>query len=228
MKQIKNIDNQRLEFIISTLENLGIKFHQTEIVKTFGISKGNVSRMFNKQIGVSDSFFETFLKHYNVVFKTNDNQINSPEIIPVGKHIATTNNSDDSWEGLPMYNIPITASFVESYRDDNNYEPQYYLRDPRFKDCNFGAIITGDSMHSEIRHGDFVACKEVLDTRFIVFGDIYYIVTTNGLETCKYINAGKDDEHLMLQAKNEHVSPMQLPKDMLLRLYKVRGIVRGY
>lgn len=157
------------------------------------------------------------------------------EVIPLGKHAPLRLTADQyaeafgDWPGLPMYNAPVTASFVDTYRDDTVYQPQYYLHDPRFRDCDFGAIITGDSMHSEIRHGDFIACKEVTDTRFIVFGDIYYVIATNGLETCKYVNVDpKDENRLLLVAKNEKISPSPLPKDMILRLFKVRGIVRGY
>ena len=84
-------------------------------------------------------------------------------------------------------------------------------------------------MHSEIRHGDFVACKEVTDKRFIVYGDIYYIVASNGLETCKYVNSDpQNPDILLLVPKNDKLSPSPLPKNMLVRLYKVRGIVRGY
>lgn len=157
------------------------------------------------------------------------------EVIILGKNPNQRLRPEDyeqafgDWGGLPMYNTPITATFVETYRDENIYQPQYYLHDPRFRDCDFGAIITGDSMHSEIRHGDFVACKEVTDTRFIVYGDIYYIVASNGLETCKYLNAHPSDPNiLMLVPKNDKLSPSPLPKDMLVKLYKVRGIVRGY
>ena len=149
-----------------------------------------------------------------------------PEIITLGKQ-APSKASNDEWEGLPMYNIPISASFVEMYRDEKA-TPQYYLSDPRFRDCNFGAIVTGDSMHGEIRHGDFVVCKEVTDTRFIVYGEIYYVVATNGLETCKYVNQYKNEDYLLLVPKNEKISPSPIPKDMILKMYKVRGIIRGY
>lgn len=157
------------------------------------------------------------------------------EVIPLGKHVPNRLKPGEyidsfaGWEGLPMYNVPITASFVESYRDDARYKPQYYFYDPRFKDCDFGAIITGDSMHSEIRHGDFVVCKEITDKRFIVYGEIYYVVSTNGLETCKYVNLDMSNpDNLLLVPKNEKISPSPIPKDMIQKLYKVRGIVRGY
>jgi hypothetical protein len=134
-----------------------------------------------------------------------------------------------AWKGVPMYNAPVTASFIETYRDDNFYQPTYYLHDPRFKGCKFGAIITGDSMHSEIRHGDHVICQEITDWRFVVYGDIYYIVSSNGLETCKYLNADPDNpDNFLLVPRNEAISPSPIPKDMILKMYKVRGVVRGY
>lgn len=160
---------------------------------------------------------------------------NRKEVIALGKHNPLRLNPEEyaaafgDWKGLPMFNTPVTASFVEAYRDETVYQPQYYLHDPRFRDCDFGAIITGDSMHSEIRHGDFIACKEITDKRFIVFGDIYYVVATNGLETCKYVNVDPENpDNLLLVPKNENISKSPIPKDMILRLYKVRGIVRGY
>jgi hypothetical protein len=91
-------------------------------------------------------------------------------------------------------------------------------------------------MHSEIRHGDYVVCQEVIDRSFIVYGDIYYVVAKNGLETCKYINAYVldaknriyDEDRILLVPKNENITPSPLRKDMIDRLYKVKGIIRGY
>lgn len=160
---------------------------------------------------------------------------NPKEVIPLGKQAHSRlqpgqyKDAFASWGGLPMYNMPITASFIASYRDEQGIIPQYYFYDPRFRDCDFGAIITGDSMHSEIRHGDFIALKEITDMNFVVFGDIYYIVAKNGLETCKYLNADpRDPEAFLLVPKNEKISPSPIKKDMVLKMYKVRGIIRGY
>jgi phage repressor protein C with HTH and peptisase S24 domain len=162
-------------------------------------------------------------------------QSSSKEVIEFGKQSALRLNAKDyaaafgDWQGVPMYNAVVTASFIDTYRDDRIFHPSYYLHDPRFRDCDFGAIITGDSMHSEIRHGDHVICKQIEDRRFIVFGDIYYIISTNGLETCKYVNADPvDKNNLLLVPRNEAISASPIPKDMILKMYKVRGIIRGY
>lgn len=189
----------------------------------------------NKEIAPSNLEFEEAdpVIHYSSDLNVKPSK--PKEVQLIGKHKPLRLKPEEyaeafgDWAGLPMYNTPITATFVETYRDESIYTPQYYLHDPRFRDCDFGAIITGDSMHSEIRHGDFVACKEVIDRRFLVYGDIYYVVASNGLETCKYVNADPNNpDVLLLVPKNDKLSPSPLPKDMLIRLYKVRGIVRGY
>lgn len=157
------------------------------------------------------------------------------EVIALGKHAPLRLKPDEyaeafgDWKGIPMFNVPITASFIQTYRDETVFQPQYYLHDPRFKDCNFGVIITGDSMYPEIRHGDFVLCKEIEDKSFIVYGDIYYITAMNGLETCKYIHGHTtDEEKMMLVPRNDSIPSSPIHRKMIDRLFKVKGIVRGY
>jgi len=255
-KKVTDSRLKRLKIVIEDLKNREIIKTQEDISTKMGYSRPNtVSDIINERAKLSTKFVKSFSNAFGVnsdwietgtgeMFvpadtSTDEDLAPKPgkrkEIIPLGKHVPLRLTADQykdafgDWPGLPMYNAPVTASFVETYRDDTVYQPQYYLHDPRFRDCDFGAIITGDSMHSEIRHGDFIACKEITDKRFIVYGDIYYVIATNGLETCKYVNVDpKDENRLLLVAKNEKISPSPLPKDMILRLFKVRGIVRGY
>lgn len=220
------------------VEKLKLRFPIADIVKKTGYANGNVSEFLNNKKQVSEKFFKAFCEAYNLDFSflTSEIKISKrKEVIPLGKHTPLRLKPEDyaaafgDWKGLPMYNMPITASFIATYRDEKNITPQYYLHDPRFRDCDFGAIITGDSMYAEIRHGDFIACKEIHDTRFIVFGDIYYVVATNGLETCKYVNVDPEDKkNYLLVPRNDSISPSPIPKEMILKMYKVRGIIRGY
>lgn len=233
-----------LKELISKLE-LSISGFEKEI----GISNATIVKAIERNADISDKMISKISKRYENVNKewleTGEGDIlieepsgekrSKPRAEPLGKHAYSRVNPEeyeesfDDWVGVPMYNAPVTASFVESYRDENWYKPSYHLHDPRFKDCNFGAIITGDSMHSEIRHGDHVICQEILDWSFVVYGDIYYIVSANGFETCKYLNADpKNDNNFLLVPRNSTISPSPLPKNMILRMYRVRGVVRGY
>lgn len=224
---------------LSEVAKLKLRFPIADIVEKTNYSNGLVSEYLASKKLVSDRFFKSFCEAYSLDYEaltTDEVKLSTQkEVILTGKHAHSKLKPDEyaaafgDWKGVPMYNLPITASFIETYRDEKAVQPQYYLHDPRFRDCDFGAIITGDSMHSEIRHGDFIACKEIVDTRFIVFGDIYYVVATNGLETCKYVNADPHDQgNFLLVPRNESISPSPIPKEMVLKMYKVRGIIRGY
>lgn len=213
---------------------------QSKLTEVFGIdaawlkSGGNVGTMFASQPNAAGALVHTAgstSEDDDLTPRLSDNK----EVILLGKQVYRRLRPDEyneafkDWAGVPMYNVPVTASFVDTYRDERAFTPQYYLHDPRFKDCNFGAIITGDSMYSEIRHGDFVVCQEITDKDFVVFGEIYYIVSTNGLETCKYLNADPEDKNnFLLVPRNDKISPSPLPKRMIQRLFKVRGVLRGY
>jgi Peptidase S24-like len=182
-----------------------------------------------KTFNLSESWFDELQRELDG--SETQASIGAPkEIHLIGKHVAhKATTTFGNWPGLPMYNVPITASFIETYRDETYFTPAYRLLDPRFRDCNFGTIVTGDSMHSEIRHGDHVICQEITDKSFIVYGDIYYVVADNGLETCKYINADpRSEDNVLLVARNENISPSPIRRTAIKRLFKVRGVLRAY
>lgn len=221
------------------LEELGklkLRFPVADIIKKTGFTSGTVSEYINSKKQVSVRFFRAFCDAYGLDYDALTGSTSpTPEVIPVGKKVPARLAVDEygtafpDWKGVPMYNMPITASFINSYRDEGGIAPQYFFRDPYFKDCDFGAVIAGDSMHSEIRHGDFVVLKEVTDMAFVIYGDIYYVIATNGLETCKYLNEDpKNPDNYLLVPRSERISPSPIPKHMVLKLYKVKGIIRGY
>jgi hypothetical protein len=243
---------ERINEAIKKLKNDEIIKDQAQIAADLGYNRAqSISDITTGRVTLTSKFVKAFCNKYGVdenwitsgkgewkISATTENDVKlskQKEVIALGKHAPLRLKPGEyaaafgNWKGLPMFNTPVTASFIETYRDEKAFTPQYYLHDPRFRDCDFGAIITGDSMYAEIRHGDFIACKEIVDQRFIVFGDIYYVVATNGLETCKYVNADPNDiNNLLLVPRNDSISPSPIPKDMVLKMYKVRGIIRGY
>lgn len=234
------------------------KLSQQELSDLSGIPKGRINGW--EQQGTNPKAQD--LRILEELFKSIENKDSNSislsgkkEVIAIGKTpYSKLKKSDheeayEGWEGIPMYNVPVSASFVAHYHDDGYYQPQFHLRDPRFKDCDFGAIITGDSMHGEIRHSDRVICKELKNMRSIIHGDIYYIVTDE-LETCKYIHpvvkevrAGAvrkkdgtyshndviyDEERLLLVPHNSSIPPSEVYKEDITNIYKVKGVLRGY
>ena len=57
-------------------------------------------------------------------------------------------------EQIPIYDVPIDASFLERYRDDGpGMEPVGFLNIPKLRNCNFAAVISGNSMYPIMKSG---------------------------------------------------------------------------
>lgn len=144
--------------------------------------------------------------------------------------ISEANNPyrKNSWQGLPVYDIPVSAHFIKSLEEPGPPAPAYFLNDRQFEDCLFGAQAKGDGMMSEIRTGDTLFCQLISDHSFIDYGCIYFVITRNGLELCRHIHPHPTDEkQLLLVSDQKHIPPSPIPRRYLLKLYKIKGLTRA-
>ncbi|MBV7529018.1 XRE family transcriptional regulator [Chitinophaga sp. sic0106] len=146
-----------------------------------------------------------------------EDQKNSQEVEP-----------DIFWRGVPMYDTDVNAGILSLIRDEKITEPAYYLPIPGFKDCKFGARVSGDSMYPEIRNGDYVICKELQTLDSLIYGDIYLVVTHDGMETVKYVHPHEKEDWINLVPYNKSVPTTPMPKKNIRAVYKVKGVVKGY
>lgn len=125
-------------------------------------------------------------------------------------------------KGIPMYNIAATAGVVGVFEDDHNETPLFYLDMPGMQDCEFGVRISGDSMYPRFRNGDWIGCKEVTKKEHILFGEVYYIITTD-YKTVKYVQPHPENKDwVLLVPHNDAIKPTPLPKDEIRRLFMVK------
>lgn len=144
------------------------------------------------------------------------------------QELGQSSNTSPAWVGVPMYDIPVTAGAVTMIRDEKAPEPAYYLQIPSFKDCTFGARVSGDSMYPEIRNGDYVVCKEVQTLESLIYGDIYLVITKDGIETVKYVHPHDNPDWVNLVPYNKSVPTTPMPKSNIFKVYKVKGVLKGY
>jgi transcriptional regulator with XRE-family HTH domain len=144
-------------------------------------------------------------------------------------------NTDDETDGIKFYeSAPTYASFKTVYHDDPDHQvPDYIIRIPQFRDCNYGTRASGDSMYPEVRNGDQVICKELPVDARIIHGDMYIVHTKDGIETIKYIQQFIDDSadrpYVLLVPHNKAAGMgTPIPRDEIVRLFKVRGVFKAY
>ena len=81
------------------------------------------------------------------------------------------------------------------------------------------------SMHPTISNSDIIALKEVcVPKSCLINGEIYAIVTTNGLRTIKRVNDNGDT--LTLVPDNKAVPEQTIDKSLLLKVYEVKGCMK--
>ena len=144
-------------------------------------------------------------------------------------YIATRRNLKNNLQadGIPVFEAsPATLGAVESYRDEQMGQPDFWLAIPQYRKCNYACRAKGDSMHPLIRNHALVGGMEIVDFNVIIFGDVYIVHTKNGIETIKYIHPHPaDEERILLVPYNEHAKTTPLYKRDIIRLYQAQFVL---
>lgn len=129
--------------------------------------------------------------------------------------------------GVPYYNVDFIGGF-DLVLNDQTVTPEYLIDFQQYNKSTCWCNITGHSMEPEIASGDIIALKEIPDHSFLPFGEIYAIVTTNGMRTVKRIGpASSPDSYLLIPTnKSPEYGAQEIPKSMILKVYQVLGCMK--
>ena len=112
--------------------------------------------------------------------------------------------------------------------NDQTTTPAYLIDFQMYNSADCWCNVTGHSMDPEISHGDIIALKEVKEWDvFLPFGEIYALVTTEH-RTIKKVSAGHDHNFFTLIPLNKSIEyqPQEIPKSIILKVYKVMGCMK--
>jgi transcriptional regulator with XRE-family HTH domain len=131
------------------------------------------------------------------------------------------------YKGIPVFSIPLTASFLLALNGEPPLVPAFYLDKRLFSGCAFIAPANADNTMQEIRKGDYLVCEPVTDFTFLDYSCLYFIAGSNGIELCRYIQPHPGDEtRWLLKSDQENIPAFPIYKNDITHLYRVRGIIR--
>lgn len=122
--------------------------------------------------------------------------------------------------GKPYFNVDFEAGF-DIMENDQTRTPEYLIDFAPYNNCDMWCNARGNSMYPTIASGDIVALKRVSDFSFLVNGEIYAIVTTNGLRTIKRVRDNGDT--ITLIPDNKEVAEQTIPKALLRAVFQIKG-----
>lgn len=129
--------------------------------------------------------------------------------------------------GTPYYDVDFMLGFDHLYAPTSE-SPEYLINIPRYNKATLWCNASGHSMEPEINNGDIVALQKIEDIRFLPFGEIYAIITTNDMRTIKRIGRGDTPDTYKLIPTNNNFPAQDIPIDMILHVYKVLGCIKRF
>lgn len=130
-------------------------------------------------------------------------------------------------DGVPYYDEMFECGFNELVAP-NSENPDFLIRMPGYEKATLWCNASGHSMEPEINNGDIIAMRRVNDFSFLTFGDIYGIITTNGLRTIKRVGRSSDPNCYRLIPTNKEYDEQDIPKDKILIVYRVMGAMKAF
>lgn len=131
--------------------------------------------------------------------------------------------------GQPYFNVDFLGGFDLTV-NDQTANPDYLISFPPLNRpgviwCN----VSGHSMEPEISNGDIIALVELTAWReLLILGDIYAIITTDGLRTVKRLRRGPDSQTFTLQPSNPDYDPQPIRADQIARVFKVLTAIKRF
>lgn len=211
---------------------------QKDLAEKVGVSATTISRIKN---GKAKPDIETLLKlneTFGNIFRMSYFDGFSSEMFadtptapltpsdPFQDGIAAEPSPVQSFEkGKPYYNVDFALGF-DILENDQTQHPDYLIDFRPYNNCDLYCNAYGNSMHPTISSGDIVALKRIADFRYLINGEIYAIVTSNGLRTIKRVHDNGDTFTLI--ADNPTVADQTIPKSLVTHAFQVRGTIKMF
>lgn len=130
-------------------------------------------------------------------------------------------------DGVPYYDEVFECGFDELVAPSGE-SPEYLIRMPGYERATLWCNASGHSMEPEINNGDIIALQRVDDPSFLPFGDIYAIVTTNGLRTIKRLGRSDRDGCYRLIPTNPAYDEQEIRADQIALVYRLMGAMKAF
>ena len=129
-------------------------------------------------------------------------------------------------DGIPLYNAEASAGFgsFDEMLKDENLMGKYHV--PEFKYVDFMMYVKGNSMYPKYNNKDIIACKKITDSHFIQWNKPHVIATVEQGFLVKRLQESERENCILAVSDNATYPPFNIPKDEILGIALVIGVIR--
>lgn len=219
-------DNEIIERIKYLIRNLN--YRQNEFAEKIGINASNLSKYINGRLPVSESLVNRIVVNMGVSKQWLESGTDLPfaKAQPTPASVSVTPADISApCNGTPVYDIDVTAGTMPRAQmfTDEQIIGTVNLPDMVSSDSRI-VRVSGDSMSPVIRNGDFIAVRELTNTRQIFWGQIY-VVMLDDYRMVKYLRRNSNPDMVTLHSENPAYDDMEVLRDEIRDLMFVQAIL---
>jgi phage repressor protein C with HTH and peptisase S24 domain len=217
--KVKRIRPETLEFIILYNQLRGKAFSgNAQLAEALGFnSTSSITEIIKSRQNIDPEKLKIFKEKYK-------------EFLTVKKSSVSNSPAAHLFEGIPMYEVVVTASGVVVYNDINDAQPVGHMNFPGIEECDFALPVWGHSMYPYLENGCWVALKVIHDKK-ILPGEVYYI-EWGDYRMYKRLLAGDNDDEVIAHSDNStemignrlKYAPFVIKKNEIKKLCLVKDI----
>lgn len=128
---------------------------------------------------------------------------------------------------IPLVSEKAVGGFAnEHFSISENDVLEYYVI-PKFRYLNVDFMIelTGDSMMPRLYPGDIIACSIIHNSNFIQWNKLHLLATREQGLIVKRLRKSSDSNCLLAVSDNQEYEPIDIPKDEILGIARVVGVI---
>lgn len=140
-------------------------------------------------------------------------------------HLAIQSTNDDK-NAVYLYDVSAAAGYggFDEIIHKNNIVGKYVV--PNFGKIDFMIYVQGSSMYPKYGSGDIVACRVLHESRFIQWGKPYVVATREHGLLVKRLHESEKCDCIKAVSDNPNYPPFDIPKDEVLGIALVAGVIR--
>ncbi len=213
---------ERIKYLMKEL-----RYRQVEFAQKIDIDPSNLSKYLNQKLPISDSLVNKIAINLGVSkeWLTSGNDLPFAKAQPAATSLHLIPAELQEFKGTPVYDIDVTAGTMPRARlfTDDQIIGSVNLPDVVSSNCRI-VKVSGDSMSPVIRNGDYIAVRELSNTRQIYWGQIY-VVLLDDYRMVKYIRRHTDPQLVILRSENPNYDDIEVPRADIRELMFVQNIL---
>ena len=214
---------------ISNNEGLTI----TAFERSIGASKGVLSRAINNGTDIQSKWLQIIVDNYPL-YSAEWLLTGKGEMIakPTKKNEEKLSNilqpTSNPNEGIPLIPIQVAAGFPITDSSGIRIEEceRYIVPEFQNRGAQFLIRVTGNSMYPRYSSGDILACRKIEEIRFIQWGKVYVIDSSQDQLVKMIFEGDTPDTILCVSENSKEFPPFSLPKDDIRSLSTVIGCIK--